>query len=62
MSFELNRDRNKFGRFGRLRPRGVGERKSPPRSGSDHESSNYDALETVLSPDTSAYAPLYANP
>ena len=63
MSLELNPKRNRFGRFGRLRRRGVGEeKKSPPRSGSSGESPNSDTLETALSLDTSAYALLYGKP
>ena len=63
MSLEINPKTNRFGRFGRLKRRGVGERKkSPPRSGSSSESSNYDTLETALSLDTSAYAPLHGKP
>ena len=60
MSLELNPKRNRFGRFGRLRRRGVAEKK-PSSSGSSGESSNYDTLETAPSLDISAYAyaPLY---
>ena len=70
---KLNSKRNRFGWFGRLGRRGVGEKKKkhPPQSGAGgqssyynaRQSSYYNALEIIkLSQDNFANAPVYGKP
>ena len=64
MSLELNPTRNRFECFGRLRRRGVGEKKEGAHlnRGSSSELSCYNALELTLSHDISPMHHSTANP